>query len=251
MRRVARALVVLPLVLAACGGGKKSAATPSDPLAAVKAAAAKTTAAGSEHLALVASVVTGGQTVSLKGAGDVDTKAHLGSMHATLSTGSINGALDEVSKGTALYVKSDLLAALIPAGKTWIQLDVAKLAKSQGISSSLFSLDPSESLAQLQSLKNVTKVGTEQVGGAATTHYTAAIDVSKLPATAKAGSGTYDVWIGDDGYVHRVRVTIKSKSSNATVTSDLSGYGGKVSVTVPPASQVYDSRGAPIPGLGG
>src|SRR5436305_1481318 len=80
---------------------------------------------------------------------------------------------------------------------------------------------------------------------------TAAIDVSKLPATAKADSGTYDVWIGDDGYVHRVRVTIKSKSSNATVTSDLSGYGDKVSVTVPPASQVYDSRGAPIPGLGG
>ena len=250
MRRVVLALVVVPLVFAACGG-KKSAATPSDPLAAVKAAAAKTTAAGSEHLALVASVVTGSQTVSLKGAGDVDTKAHLGSMHATLSTGSINGALDEVSKGTALYVKSDLLAPLLPAGKTWIQLDVAKLAKSQGISSSLFSLDPSESLAQLQSLKDVTKVGTEQLAGAATTHYTAAIDVSKLPAAAKAGSGTYDVWVGDDGYVHRVRVTIKSKSSNATVTSDLSGYGDKVSVTVPPASQVYDSRGAPIPGLGG
>src|SRR5436309_1611626 len=77
MRRVALALVVLPLVLAACGGGKKSAGTPSDPLAAVKAAAAKTTAAGSEHLALVASVVTGGQTVSIKGAGG-DGEGRLG-----------------------------------------------------------------------------------------------------------------------------------------------------------------------------
>ena len=249
MRRVALVFVVLPLALAACGG-KKSAAPPSDPVAAVKAAAVKTAAAGTEHLALVASVVTGGQTISVKGSGDVDTKTHLGSMHATLSLGSINGTLDEVSKGTALYVKSELLAAMLPPGKTWVRLDLAKLAKSQGLSSTLFSLDPSESLAQLQSLKNVTKVGTEQVGGASTTHYKAAIDVSKLPATAKAGSGTYDVWIGDDGYVHRVRVTIASKSSNATVTTDLSGYGTKVTATVPPASQVYDSGGS-IPGLGG
>ena len=250
MRRAALALLVLPLAVAACGG-KKSAAPPSDPLAAVKAAAAKTTAAGTERLALVASVITGGQTISVKGAGDVDSKTHLGSMHATLSLGSINGTLDEVSKGTALYVKSELLAAMLPSGKTWVRLDLAKLATSQGISSSLFSLDPSESLAQLQSLKNVTKVGTEQVGGTSTTHYIAAIDVSKLPASAKAGSGKYDVWIGDDGYVHRVRVTIRSKSSKAIVTTDLSGFGSKVNVTVPPASQVYDGRGSSIPGLGG
>jgi len=250
MRRAVLAFLVVPLAVAACGG-KSSSSKSQDPLAAVKAAAAKTAAAGSEQLSLDATVATSGQTISLKGNGGFDSKAHLGSMHATLSVGSINGVLEEVSKGTAVYVKSDLLSAVLPAGKTWIQLDLAKLAKSQGISSSLFSLDPSQALAQLQSLKNVTKVGTEQVGGVSTTHYKAAIDVAKLPSAAKASAGTYDVWIGDDGYVHRVRATITSKSTTATVSTDLSGYGNKVTVAVPPASQVYDTHGASIPGLGG
>jgi hypothetical protein len=252
MRRSALALLAVPLVAAACGGGKSSAPPPSDPLAAVKGAAVKTAAAGSEKLGLVATVVSGGQTVELKGTGGFDTKAHLGSLRGTLAAGGVNGALDEVSQGTTLYVKSDLLGAMLPAGKTWIKLDLAQLAKSQGLDvSSLLSQDPSQALKQLESLKDVTKVGAETVGGFATTHYHAAIDVSKLPSAAKGGTGDYDVWIGDDGYVHRVRATITSKASKATVTTDFSGYGDKVTVTVPPASQVYDGTRTKIPGLGG
>jgi hypothetical protein len=252
MRRPVLALLAVPLVAAACGGGKSSVPPPSDPVAAVKGAAVKTAAAGSEKVGLVASIASGGQTVELKGSGGFDTKAHLGSLHATLAAGSISGALDEVSQGTALYVKSDLFGAMLPAGKSWIKLDLAQLARSQGLDiSSLLSQDPSQALKQLESLKNVTKVGAEQLGGVATTHYTAAIEVSKLTGAAKGGTGDYDVWIGDDGYVHRVRATIISKGSKATVTTDFSGYGNKVTVDVPPKSQVYDGTGTAIPGLGG
>lgn len=252
MRPAVLVLLLVPLVAAACGGSKSSAPTSSVPTAAVKGAAVKTAAAGSEKLGLVASIVGGGRTVELKGTGGFDTKAHLGSLHATLAAGSISGALDEVSQGTTLYVKSDLLGAMLPAGKLWIKLNLAQLAKSQGVDiSSLLSQDPSLALKQLQSLKNVTKVGTEQISGVATTHYTAAIDVSKLSGAVKGGTGDYDVWIGDDGYVHRVRATINSKGSKATVTTDFSGYGDKVTVDVPPSAQVYDGTGSAIPGLGG
>lgn len=247
-------LVVVPMLVAACGGSKHNApaTVAQDPAAAVRAAAVKTAAAGSEQLAIVGTVVSSGQTVQITGKGGFDTKAHLGSLHATLSAGGINGALDEVSKGTAIYVKSDLLSALVPATKPWIKLDLTKLAKAQGINASaLLSVDPSQALTQLQSLSNVTKVGTEQVGGALTTHYHATIDVSKLPGALTSGTGAYDVWIGDDGYVHRVRTVLTSAGSKATVTTDFSGYGDTITVDVPPAAKTFDGSNMAIPGLGG
>lgn len=254
MRRSAFALLALPLAAAACGGGKSNSGAPAseDPAAAVKSAAVKTAAAGSERLALLGTVVSGGQTIEITGSGAFDTKAHLGSLHATLSAGGINGPIDEVSKGNAVYVKSELLSAMLPADKAWIKLDLAQLAKSNGLdASALLTEDPSQALTQLQSLRNVTKIGTAQVGGVATTRYHATIDVSKLSGTAKTGTGSYDVWIGADGYVHRVRAVIASSGSKATVTSDFSGYGDKVSIAVPPASQTFDGSGTKIPGLGG
>ncbi len=253
MRRVALVLLALPLVVVACGGSKNSGSKLSaDPATAVKDAAAKTAAAGSEHLKLLGRVLSSGQTVEINGAGDFDTKQHLGSLHATLNAGSISGGLDEVSQGTGVFVKSELLSALLPAGKPWIKIDLAQLAKSRGLNATaLLSEDPSQELTQLQSLKNVTKVGTEQIGGVATTHFHATIDVSKLPGGLTSGTGAYDVWVGDDGYIHRVRTVITSAGSTATITTDLSGYGNKVNVSVPQASQTYDNGGKPIPGLGG
>jgi hypothetical protein len=256
MRRSALALLALPLAATACGGGRSSAsataATKEDPAAAVRNAARKTAAAGSEHLELLARVVSGGQTIELRGGGDFDTKARLGSLHATLATGGVNGAIDEVSHGTTIFVKSDLLTAMLPAGKAWIKLDLAKLARARGFDlPSLLGQDPSQAFKQLQSLRGVTQTGTAQIGGVATTRYHATIDVSKLPSATKTSSGAYDVWIGADGYVHRVRAVISNAGTKATVTTDFSGYGDKVSVDVPPATEVFDGSGTAIPGLGG
>ena len=257
MRRSMLVLLALPLVAVACGGSGKSgsttAALSADPATAVKNAAVQTAGAGSEHLSLVGRVAASGQKLAISGSGLFDTNAHVGTLHATLATSGINAALDEVSKGTALYLKSDLLAAMLPAGKSWIKLDLAKLAKSQGLdASALLSEDPSQALKQLQSLGSVTKVGTEQIGGVATTHYHAPIDVSKLPGSLKTGTGSYDVWVGDsDGYVHRVRTVITSAGSKATITTNFSGFGDKVTVDVPSAAQTFDGSGTAIPGLGG
>jgi hypothetical protein len=254
MRRLAYAMpfLALPLAAAACGGGKSGSAStaslPDDPVAAVKGAAAKTAQAGSEHLALVGRIVASGQTVTFKGSGDFDTKKHVGSLVADFSIGGLNGSLEEVSSGKDAYVKSPLLSALTPGGKTWVKLDLVQTATSQGVDiTSFLSQDPTEALAQLQGLQTGQKVGVDAAG----THYRAKMNLSRLKGTAAAGRGRYDVWIGEDGYVHRVKAIVTTGGATSTVTTDLSAFGEPVSVTLPASADTYDATKTPIPGLGG
>jgi hypothetical protein len=259
MRGFVRAMpfLAVPLAAAACGGGKSAstttAALPDDPLAAVKGAARKTVQAGSEHAKLAGRVLASGQTITFTGGGDFDTKAHTGSMSLDLSVSGINATVDEVSHGSKVYVKSDLITAMLPAGKTWVKIDVAKAASSQGVSiSSILAQDPASALARLKSLRGVTKIGEAQVDGVSTTHYRGRMDLSALTGTTMAGTGRYDVWIGDDGYVHRVKAVVTSSGTTSTVTSDISAFGEPVDVTVPSAAETYvGDTSTIIPGLGG
>ncbi|HEY5098609.1 MAG TPA: hypothetical protein VII54_00995 [Gaiellaceae bacterium] len=234
MRRLALLLLVLPL--AACGGGSKPASSAS-PLDVVKAAAQKTYAAGSEALALTANVQVSGQAAALSGTGSFDTKSALGSMHLNVKAGPIATTVDEVLSGTAVYLKSPLLVSGLPGGKTWVKLDLAKVHVSGLDLQSLLAQNPGDQLKQLQALKSATKVGTDQIG----THY-----------KVQAATGTirgYDVWVGNDGYIHRV--VVAESSPKVSVTIDLSNFGEKVTAAAPPAAQVYESKNGSIPGLGG
>jgi hypothetical protein len=261
MRRSALVVVpflAVPLAAAACGGGKNASSTtavlPDDPLAAVKGAARRTTESSGERVTLAGRVVSGGQSVSFTGSGQVDNKRHRGSFSADVSGGGINTALDEVSQGAVVYLRAELLTAMLPAGKTWLKLDPAKTGKAAGAGlSSLLSQDPVQTLTKLQSLRDVTKVGQARLDGATTTHYRGRVDLSVLTGTSMAGTGRYDVWIGDDGYVHRVKAIVVGGGTVSTVTADLSAFGEAVSVTVPAASETetYDGKNSMIPGLGG
>jgi hypothetical protein len=238
MRRGLVLLVALPLVATACGGGggSKSSSSAATPLQAVKAAAQKTYAAGSESLALSASVVASGQTVTLSGHGSFDLKGKRGSMQLNVKAGPVDTSVDEVIVGTAAYLKAPLLTSGLPGGKTWVKLDLAKLHVSGLDLQSLLSEDPGALLKQLQTLKSATKVGSDSIG----THY------KVKEAAAPAG---YDIWVGDDGYVHRV--VVSQSSPKVSVTVDLSRFGEKVTAAAPPAAQVYESKNGSLPGLGG
>lgn len=238
MRRALVLLVALPLVAAACGGGgSKSSSSGSTPLEAVKTAAQKTYAAGSEALALSANVVASGQAVALSGSGGFDTMSTRGSMQLNVKAGPVATTVDEVLVGTAVYLKSPLLTSGLPGGKTWVKLDLAKVHVSGLDLKSLLAQDPGAQLKRLQALKSATKVGSDQAG----THY-------KVNETTRA-TGGYDVWVGDDGYIHRV--VVGQSSPKVSVTIDLSKFGEKVSAATPPAGQVYESKNGSLPGLGG
>jgi hypothetical protein len=65
------------------------------------------------------------------------------------------------------------------------------------------------------------------------THYR-----GRLAVSATRPGGTYDVWVGNDGYVHRVRVSSRiAAGATLDATTDLSDFGKNVTVKVPPASQ--------------
>jgi hypothetical protein len=248
--------LAVPLAAAACGGKSgtpSTSALPDDPAAAVNGAARKTAQSGSEHTELTGRVVASGQAITFTGGGDFDTKAHRGSMSVDLSLGGLNGTVEEVMDRTVVYVRSDLLAALLPgAGTKWVKLDLAKIATAQGLAiSSLLAQDPAQSLGLLEkSSSDVTKVGEAQLHGAATTHYRARIDLSKVSG-ATSGTGRYDVWIGGDGYVHRVKAMVTSGGVTSSVTTDFSEFGEPVSVKIPAASNTFDGSNSTIPGLGG
>jgi hypothetical protein len=236
MRRLAPLVLLVPLA-AACGGGSKSATSNAAPLAAVKSAAQKTYDAGSQSLSLTANVDASGQSVELSGKGAFDTKAARGSIRLDVNAAPISTTIDEVLVGTDVYLKSPLLAGGLPAGKTWLKLDLTKVHVSGVDLQSLLAQDPGAELKRLQTLKSAAKVGTDGVG----THYR----VQTSSGSVKA----YDVWVGGDGYIHRI--VVAQASPKVSVTVDLSKFGTKVTAAAPPAAQVYESKNGSIPGLGG
>lgn len=235
MRRLSLLILVLPL--AACGGASKAKSPTASLVATVTAAAQKTYDAGSEAMSLNASVDTSGQAVVLTGNGAFDTKTARGSLHLDVNASPISTTIDEVLVGAGVYLKSPLLAGGLPGGKTWLKLDLGKLHLAGIDLQSLLAQNPGAELKRLEALKSATKVGTDQIG----THY-------KVTAATGPISG-YDVWVGNDGYIHRV--VVAQASPKVSVTIDLSKFGEKVTAAAPPAAQVYESKNGSIPGLGG
>jgi hypothetical protein len=267
MRRLTLLLLLVPLAAACGGGGHKSSSTTTagvSPVAFVKGAAHKTAQAPSEHITLQGTTKVSGQAIGLSGQGDFDNAKKLGSVHATFTAGGLNGAIDEVVSGTTIYLKSPLFSAALPAGKTWLKLDLQKFGQSQGIDlSALTSQNPADALDQLARTGSVTEVGDETIKGADTTHYRAHIDPAKVPqgkklqALANAKYGPVDIWIGkDDGYVHRMRTSYSVKptgtaaAQSVAFTMDFSDFGKMVDVSLPPASSTVDATKAAIGGVG-
>jgi hypothetical protein len=267
MRRPAAAasVALLCLATAACGGSKhastNAATTARSAPAAVRDAVHKTVKAGSEHLSISATAVTGGQTVKLAGSGDFDSADRRGKLHATVALGGVQTSIDEVLDGTTAYASSPMLTALLPAGKSWLKIDLSSAGKALGIDTSVLAAqNPAVALEQLQALKGVHEVGSATIDGVQTTHYRGTIDASKLPrgsaaAIAQAGGrlGPLDVWVGSDGYVRRERITTSGGGQGAktTVTTTLSQFGESTQVSVPAAKETVDASKVSLPGIGG
>lgn len=266
MRRIAIALLLLPFALAACGGGGKSKSNQAElsPAAYVKSAARKTAQTTSEHVAIKGSASVAGNLITLTGNGDFDNEARQGSMHVDFSAGGLGGSIEEVTSGTTVYLRSPLFTDGLPKGKTWLKVDLQKVGASKGIDlSALGTQDPEQTLAHLQAIGDVTKIGDESIGGTDTTHYRGRVDLSKVPqaekikALADATYGPYDVWIGkDDGYVRRVKLSYTLGAPGAgrqaiALTMDFSDFGKNVTVKTPAAAETFDATNASITGLGG
>lgn len=257
MRRAAFVLAALPLVLAACGGGGSSSSEVKlTPTAYVMQAAKKSAGATSEHVQLQATATVQGQKIVMNGDGDFDVAADVGAMTMHANIGGLDLQIDEVLSKTTIYMKSPFFTASLPAGKTWMKLDLQKVAQSQGVDlGSLLSQNPGQSFDQLQASAGVTEVGDETIGGTDTTHYRGRIDATKLPpalAKLKIKYKPYDIWIGkDDGYVRRTTMSYAASGQTIAMTMNFTDFGKDVNVSVPPAAETADMTDQSFQGLGG
>jgi hypothetical protein len=262
MRKIALLLIAAPLVLAACGSSS-NAHVKVDPVAYVKHAAKKT-AQTSEHATMTAKMNLGPTALSMSGAGDFSFAQHDGSMTVNASVMGQSLQIREILDGTTIYMRSPLFSSVLPAGKTWMKLDLAQVAKAAHIDiTSMMSQSPAQNLQRLEAAGTVSEVGPETINGVATTRYRVTkLDVSKLLPGAKLGAlaaklnyGPIDVWIGNsNGYVTRETMSFNAAAAGHSITmtmvSNFSKFGEAVHVTVPPASQTADPSDLETTGVG-
>ena len=180
----------------------------------------------------------------------------------------------DYSSGLVEYMRSAMFDGHLPAGKSWIRLDVGKYAKKAGIDVTQVmqssSADPTQTLAMLrESAADGLVIGKETVTGVATTHYHAVIDLRRVIARATdpearlslqrvvALTGTFypiDVWIDQKGYLRRMVTssyeTLPDGSGTrvqATIAENLSDFGAAVAAPVPSGDGVVDAED--VPGL--
>jgi hypothetical protein len=261
-KRIAVVLALVAVAVAVAAFGLSKAVDP------VAGAATKTESSDGSKIALNASLTTpAGETYSISASGTFDKQQ--GDITVQLPKSGSQAELRylEENGDLVLYVNSAELSSKLPGGKPWVRLDLQQVGEKIGIDLNQIlgeaNQDPGRILDLLQSTGSVSKVGTETIDGAATTHYKATIETDKLAGKlggsmaqvayddleshGAPSSIPVDVWIGDDGLVRRVTIDDSVAGSGGTATLklqlDVSDAGAPVVVTAPPSDQVFDVSG--------
>jgi hypothetical protein len=212
--------------------------------------------------------------------GVVDVRDHASSIAMAMNLGAdpqviqqLGGStirMDMITDGSAVYLRlpPSLTSLLTSSTRQWMKVDVGKLAKLPGLSSlesNPAANDPADVLQSLRAASGkILDVGTERVGGVATTHYRADLSVAQLaaslpsahdPAAQRAISALaqavpggvipVDVWVDARHLVRRVLMTLElqlpnGQSMQERVTAAFSDYGAQARPAAPPADEVLD-----------
>jgi hypothetical protein len=284
---------VVAAVLAAGCGGTETPQAPAKLVRSLSQVASTTEKAGSYRFELSLRMTMPGQqkAIEINADGAVDGAGRRASM--TMDFGSMAdlfGALGgQISADDlrmemrfdwpVVYLRMPLFAEKLPAGKEWVSLDIASLARQQGMQlpgvGSLGQSDPSAFLDFLKAANaKPTRMGTEKIDGATATHYLAKIDLRDFVKTLRArqrkqlapaleqleqltSNGTIaplvDAWVGDDGLLRRFAITFSMASGGQSVDlameMNLHDFGAKVDVEAPNPADVADATSLGI--LGG
>jgi hypothetical protein len=264
-----RLVLILTFILlaSACGGSTQETASEtgasSSAQQAVLQAAAKTKAAKSARISFTGELTGGPASGTISGDGAFAGRQGRLSMDLSgLGGGQVTGRMDLVFDGLLFYIKfPPALSQRLPAGKTWVKFDLAKLGERQGIDfEELLQLggsDPRQSLDLMRAASpDFAAVGDEEVRGVETTHYRGTVDLERLAErlSGKAGqsyrriieltgqsSVPVEVWIGEDGLTRRLRYEQKLGTGTAMeLTEEFYDFGVEVDVSPPPATEVVD-----------
>lgn len=180
-----------------------------------------------------------------------------------------------VVDGGTTYIKGGMFAGLLGADTAWVSMpsDAGGADPTGGLG------DPTGFLDLLGEAGDVAEVGTEDVGGTTTTHYSVVIDAAELARSAADGAGqelpdvpglsgtemTIDVWVDEQAaQVRRMVVELDGSSLGAAAGTDTMGsvlltmeitpLDEAVEVEVPDAAEVTPAEelgGGLLGGLGG
>jgi hypothetical protein len=260
-------LAACATALVGCGGDTLS----FDPVA---SAATKTATSESARVEFTATMnVDGVGGMAFSGSGLFDGRSRSGELNmrfqlpadAQAALGGADPTMQMIMDGRSglvMYMRSPLFART--AGSKWIKLDMAKLARKQGVDlNSLMNAnqaDPSQTLDMLKASADAHPIGYDRVRGVFTTHYELNIDLARLAKNDKnlrkmlgtvrevTGTTSYpaEAWVDDAGRVRRMKIDMSFNSPTGgaftmSMTEDLFAFGTKVKVRPPAASQVLDA----------
>jgi hypothetical protein len=251
MRRLAL-VAALAALAAGCGGGGEGSASPDD----IARAAQTTTKKGS----LEADFTISGQGLRGSGSGVFNTgKTRSGQLNMTVTANGRDTPVDTIVSGDVFYMRSPVFARAVGQGKQWIKLDLGTITKQRGVDLSGLlnaSPTPTNALAYLAGTTDVKKVGSEKVGGVATTHYTVTADLRRAVERASGSARSslqqliaqtgirklpLDVWLDENGYIRKVKYDEHSgRRQAAHVAMELHDFGPPVTITPPPSDSVVD-----------
>jgi hypothetical protein len=270
-RRLLLAVLPLVLVATACGGGDTLSLDP------VAQAAEKTTAQETSRFELDMRMTVPGDSreVELRADGVLDYRNQRGRMTVDVSSMADEPGLP--LKMTMLFAYPAVYVQLPEelrnqarsgADKPWLKVDVTKAEELDLEQLSQYQ-NPADQLEILRAVSDsFDETGTEDVRGVRTTRFRAVVDLNeaidedlaKVPAedreTAKRELERMadelgmeelpmDVWLDDAGVLRRMQLELEvplpdGGPMHTKLTMDLFGFGTKVKVTPPPASQVED-----------
>jgi hypothetical protein len=287
-------VVAATLAVAGCGDDK-DAATTSTPAAQTPPAAATTPAAttpaetpstpaaggqdpvalavaatdrqdGGVAVALDGTVTSQGQELPLAGTGTIDRKAQRGSFTLKTSLGAQPFSIEEITDKQLLYIRSEVFAGKLPGGRSWMKIDLDAAAKERGIDLSALGTSgpaqsPTQGLDYLKGAGKAKKLGSEEVGGVATTHYRVTVNLDRaakrstqtsakraIDALSKSlGTRTsipVDVWVDGENLVRRQRVDyvamIDGEKTTFKLTTDYTDFGAAVKISPPADRETID-----------
>jgi hypothetical protein len=240
------ALIPMALALAACGGGGGGALS-LDPVA---GAAQRTSKAGSVQFTFtMAGGTSSGRYVSITAQGVTDNADGSTRMSMAFTEAGKTAHARAVVLGNDFYMNAPFLRSKLPSGKTWVKVDLKKLAKEAGGDTSLFDESkqgtPTAPLQALRKVGKTEKVGPAVVAGVRTTKYHATVDASridkKLPDLG-VKHVPVDVWIDHKQMVRKITLKVSAPNPNNSgdFTFVLRGFGPAVTIDAPPSDQTVD-----------
>ena len=243
MRRFLLAFFALTLLGSGCGGADGSL---------LATAVRNTEDAGGAEVAFQMEIELPGQAqpIVMAGSGVEDAKNRRASL--TFEGPPPIGRMDVVQEDLVMYMRSAMFSGQF-GGKEWMKMDLEAIGSSMGLDMSELPTvqTASDQLRMLESASDgMTEVGTETVRGAETTHYSATVDVKRLPNGERIAelSGLeempVDVWIDGEERIRRMEVEQAMNAGGVQMSMHMAAeyvrFGVPVDVDVPDDDEVFD-----------